>query len=79
METLYQPPPSAFGMTVFFSEDLTNYTNMIIRLGKSLFFRSITSNIKFQITDLYRFDSHTLLAANRWVGALLIDIRTGHT
>ena len=28
METLYQPPPSAFGMTVFFSEDLTNYTNM---------------------------------------------------
>ena len=41
--------------------------------------RSITSNIKFQITDLYRFDSHTLLAANRWVGALLIDIRTGHT
>lgn len=34
---LYQPPPSAFGMTAFFSEDLTNYTNMIIRLGKSLF------------------------------------------
>ena len=28
METLYQPPPSAFGMTAFFSEDLTNYTNM---------------------------------------------------
>lgn len=49
------------------------------KTGKIALFRSITSNIKFQITDLYRFDSHTLLAANRWVGALLIDIRTGHT
>lgn len=44
------------------------------------FFCSLTSNnTKFPITDLYRFDNHTLLAANRWMGAFLIDIRTGYT
>lgn len=41
--------------------------------------RPLISDIKFSTTNLYRFDNRTLLATNRWAGALLIDIHTGNT
>lgn len=36
-------------------------------------------NNQYNITGLYKWDEHTLLATNRWTHALLIDINTGET
>ena len=36
-------------------------------------------NGKYHISNLYQWDSHTLLATNRWAKALFIDIATGNT
>lgn len=42
-------------------------------------FRSLIPDTKYHITNLCKWDSHTLLAANRWNSSLLIDTRSGHT
>ena len=51
-----------------------NYEDHIINL-----FHTLKPNGKYHISNLYQWDSHTLLATNRWAKALFIDIATGNT
>lgn len=51
-----------------------NYEDHIINL-----FHTLKPNGKYHISNLYQWDSHTLLATNRWAKALYIDIATGNT
>lgn len=51
-----------------------NYEDHIINL-----FHTLKPNGKYHISYLYQWDSHTLLATNRWAKALFIDIATGNT
>ena len=50
------------------------YGDHIINLSHTL-----KPNGKYHISNLYRWDSHTLLATNRWAKALFIDTATGNT
>lgn len=50
-----------------------NYEDHIINL-----FHTLKPNGKYHISNLYQWDSHTLLATNRWAKALFIDIATGN-
>ena len=51
-----------------------NYEDHIINL-----FHTLKPNGKYHISNLYQWDSRTLLATNRWAKALFIDIATGNT
>jgi len=43
------------------------------------FLCSVFSRKKYNITNLLKWDRHTLIATDRWSSALLIDPQTGHT
>lgn len=46
---------------------------------KIKFLYPLTPNNKYNITNLQKWDDHTLLCSNRWNHALLIDVPTGQT
>ena len=46
---------------------------------KIKFLYPLTPNNKYNITNLQKWDDHTLLCSNRWNHALLIDVSTGQT
>lgn len=50
------------------------YEDHIINL-----FHTLRPNSKYHISNLYKWDPHTLLATNRWAEALFIDTATGNT
>lgn len=44
-----------------------------------IYFLCALTNNKYNITNLYKWDDHTLMCSNRWNHALLIDLPTGRT